>query len=698
MAVNKYDRPIDSQFINTYVPIPFEQMVQAGALKQQRYDQTAAAIDASIAQAESINAAPGTQDAIERDLAVNKIHGIRDKYYSKDLSDPMVVRQLNNEIRSAVKPADIKKWETTFQSWQTQQKHKQQQIARGEYNPLIDEDPISGWDSSTMGTYNYLSPTYQGKEATLSQYFQGLSRHGRVLGTTPEGYTKIGRTQEDINSILNQANQYATTPGGQNEIKIFKKTNPELAAQLDTNDNIARYIMNDYGQQFLYEELAGSRYPQGNAGTSPAFTKFFSEVQGKSQVSNVTSRDVDKKIRERQQQASQLRFTLDRLKETGGDPEEIKALEKQVQEATEAYTELEARKKMAIASVEDANAKSREDLRSKFLITLTNAAYNLSEDDAKKYLNAAESYMLDRESTNDQPGFEISSSISHSPYASSKPKTEEVLISRLNQIFDGSINKKTGKQLVRYAEQLAQYQTPQSISEINQNIRDEFSETMTGKELVPREYIASNGKSTFYGIDGKEHPSMIYPAVTEKIQQNPSAWELHVDNNDLENNNSKLRELITKSYTDKDHSFSLYTVNEVPNSKGNYVLNYTLTGPDIPDGKVNVGVELDPEKDGTAINNVFNQFVLSGTPIETIETMYRASGYTKMAEAEGQGKYPGIADAQGNEADTEVKFENGRYYIYLDGHKINKPIRNRTELGYELARLAVEAKNPDNQQ
>ena len=51
MAVNRYDQPIDSQFINTYVPIPFEQMLQAGAMKQQRYDQSAAAIDQSIANA-----------------------------------------------------------------------------------------------------------------------------------------------------------------------------------------------------------------------------------------------------------------------------------------------------------------------------------------------------------------------------------------------------------------------------------------------------------------------------------------------------------------------------------------------------------------------------------------------------------------------------------------------------------------------
>ena len=151
MAVNRFDRPIDSQFINTYVPIPFEQMMQAGAMKQQRYDQSAAAMDASVARAEQITAIPNSRDALERDAALDRIYSIRDKYAGKDLSNSMVIRQLNNEIRSAVKPADIKKWESSFAGYENYKKNEAAMTARGQrvYNPT----DFTNYDSSTTGVF-----------------------------------------------------------------------------------------------------------------------------------------------------------------------------------------------------------------------------------------------------------------------------------------------------------------------------------------------------------------------------------------------------------------------------------------------------------------------------------------------------------------------------------------------------------------
>lgn len=46
MEVNLYDQPAQAQFMQTYVPVPFEELMQAGAMQQQRWEEMVKAEDA----------------------------------------------------------------------------------------------------------------------------------------------------------------------------------------------------------------------------------------------------------------------------------------------------------------------------------------------------------------------------------------------------------------------------------------------------------------------------------------------------------------------------------------------------------------------------------------------------------------------------------------------------------------------------
>lgn len=66
MAINRYDTPAQAQFINTYVPIPFDQMMKVGMMKQQlveRNDESAAKLAADLG---SFQAAPFDQKGLEK--------------------------------------------------------------------------------------------------------------------------------------------------------------------------------------------------------------------------------------------------------------------------------------------------------------------------------------------------------------------------------------------------------------------------------------------------------------------------------------------------------------------------------------------------------------------------------------------------------------------------------------------------------
>ena len=261
MAINRYDTPARSEFINTYVPIPFEQMVAAGQVQQQRYDQAAAALDQKLADAANLKAIPNSVDYQYIQGVQSQMRDIADEYAQKDLANPVIRRQLNQKIRGSIDASRIRAIQDSYAGWATQQQHKARLISRRQYNEYIDEDPSFGYDSRG-GVYNYLTPAYEDPRATLEALFNSPAYlRGRTLGNTPEGYTRIGRTMDDVNEIAeSQWYDVLQTPAGQDIIKIYRGQNP-LSEESD--ETIIKEWIRDVGrQEYTFEGIAGSRTPQ----------------------------------------------------------------------------------------------------------------------------------------------------------------------------------------------------------------------------------------------------------------------------------------------------------------------------------------------------------------------------------------------------------------------------------------------------
>ena len=58
MAINRFDEAAQANFINTYVPIPFEELSKAAASRQNKVDQGRQMLDEANAAAASIKAIP----------------------------------------------------------------------------------------------------------------------------------------------------------------------------------------------------------------------------------------------------------------------------------------------------------------------------------------------------------------------------------------------------------------------------------------------------------------------------------------------------------------------------------------------------------------------------------------------------------------------------------------------------------------
>lgn len=258
-GVNRFDQPAQSQFINTYVPIPFDQMMQAGAMKQQRYDQTAAATDQALAQAEQLTAIPNSIDEQYMATVRDTMRDIRDKYATMDLSDSMVVREMNNEMNQRINKELVRKAQESRAAWDVAQKTKQQLIAQGKYNPLLDKDPGEGYDSST-GTYAYTPQGEIDRYDTAKSIFGDLTP--RSMEAKADGMYKIYDIIDDtdIQGVANTRwSSFADTTVGQQLMELYAVRN-DLDYDAMVNDPesaraLAVGTLMDLGQEFKVNRL-----------------------------------------------------------------------------------------------------------------------------------------------------------------------------------------------------------------------------------------------------------------------------------------------------------------------------------------------------------------------------------------------------------------------------------------------------------
>lgn len=248
--LNRYDQPAQAQFVQTYVPIPFEELLAAGQAKQNRYDKAAAATDAVISRAEMINAIPGSPDDMMRKKMINDLYNIRDKYVSKDLSDPFVQRELSNEIRSKVDPVVVKKMEESYNAWVKAQEAKRALAMNNKWNPDLDEDPALSTDS-TKSVYNYSPRAFVGLAEMFEPYYKDIKPDSlEEVIRNGHTYSREFVSDKQIEDVTRKsAQELASTQYGQDHIKLYKKAHPNT----DLSDvEILQQLGKEYGMQKRY--------------------------------------------------------------------------------------------------------------------------------------------------------------------------------------------------------------------------------------------------------------------------------------------------------------------------------------------------------------------------------------------------------------------------------------------------------------
>lgn len=217
MAVGRFDTPAQAQFMNTYSPVPFQEIMQAGLAKQGQYNVGASGFEEAQAQAEQLKYISGSEDEkYITGTVLPTFQELADEFATQDFGDPTVIRALNKRIRGLDKQR-ISRIQQSEQAHQQYQQDIRKLGLQGKSASYLNQ-----FDPSTFSSeYGIFNQTPQaavdfGKEA--ASYFDQL-RDTAIDYDPNTGQMVSGVSMDHVEQIAKgNLNEFMRTEAGRQAV------------------------------------------------------------------------------------------------------------------------------------------------------------------------------------------------------------------------------------------------------------------------------------------------------------------------------------------------------------------------------------------------------------------------------------------------------------------------------------------------
>lgn len=223
MAINRYDTPAEARFINTYAPLPFEQLYTLGKEAKASVDTALAETDAALAKWSEFQ----SPSAVDTNTWYNETIGRANPIINEMAANPDLIKSAEGRARlqSAIRNVDRAKLSTLLQSREnlvSRQKMNQELMARGMYNPEWHNVDFLNYDTTKAGTFNDVSPlAYKSIQDLTEPYYKGIQDS---FLQTKGGYDYTGVTPEMIANIADtNFSGIVNTPEAQKHMELYRK-------------------------------------------------------------------------------------------------------------------------------------------------------------------------------------------------------------------------------------------------------------------------------------------------------------------------------------------------------------------------------------------------------------------------------------------------------------------------------------------
>jgi hypothetical protein len=245
--MNRFDQPSQTQFVNTYTPIPFEQIAQAAMMRQNKYDVGQQQVLQQLSNIESMSGAtPADKESLE--AAKKHMLEVVDKYAIQDYSHPEVQRQIWKDVRSKVDPTTLSNIQKNVQSINEYKKLEAQLGTPQEF--LKDFSTYSSAESGLFSGVPEKGYDYRIKEET---YFDDLKANKYLDPTTGEIKEYINDSQ--ITRLAKAGKEdYARSAEGEQRIRAYRIRTGDY--DTPAPDLAYQFLVNT-GQEKKYNEVSG---------------------------------------------------------------------------------------------------------------------------------------------------------------------------------------------------------------------------------------------------------------------------------------------------------------------------------------------------------------------------------------------------------------------------------------------------------
>ena len=307
--MNEYSNPAQAEFMNTYVPIPFEQLYKLGAQAKADVETSAAQLGSAVSKWSEFKSPSQKDTQTWYDATVGRAKPlIEEMSNNMDLIKSAEGRARINSIINNVDVAKLSALRQSAQGLEERRKVDQQLMLSGKYNPDWHNVDYTGYDTTQQGTFNDTTPiAYKSVLELASPYYKDLQPRLISHGTR---YDKYGITAEDVKSVANRSfNDIYNTPEGQMHMRTLMAKNPGMtsdqaktalynevvqshAAMVSSKDVVNEYGLAAYKQALssqaqlqLAREKAALKAQTSPSGSTPLTNKL--QIEGLNHYQNV---------------------------------------------------------------------------------------------------------------------------------------------------------------------------------------------------------------------------------------------------------------------------------------------------------------------------------------------------------------------------------------------------------------------------
>lgn len=234
--VNEYDSPVQLDFINTYVPIPFEQLYTLGNAAKDRVDKALSDFTTALDKFGEFRSRSAVDMQRWNDLTINPQKALIEQM----AKNPELIkdRAFQSQLKSSIANVDRAKLSLLKQNaaaYDEYEKLKQQLMLAGKYNPTWHDIDFSNYDTLGDGLHAgkglfEATPMPYADLNELSKPYMDQLKPGFLRSDGVYDYTGIAAS--DLERVANaHLTDIANTPQGQMHMQMFMRNNPDATQE-----------------------------------------------------------------------------------------------------------------------------------------------------------------------------------------------------------------------------------------------------------------------------------------------------------------------------------------------------------------------------------------------------------------------------------------------------------------------------------